>query len=1046
MHLLWRWQRPLALGLGGVREFFRRRRASCGGFSRRLLILSDLSRDTVSSDFEREVTFISGVKADGTISNTSYWGSVSDTAHKWGAATAGTGAAITYTFDAASNFTDTEKQTFITAMDMWEAVANVTFSLGSSNADVKLVRGGTGSGANAGGPHTQGSGSTLGQNSGQWIVNMETSKGGFDLSGSFTTFNGYGLNTILHEVGHVLGLGHGGAYNGAADESTQQFSAYDERMWTSMSYIGWNERSTALYRASYDYKDTRWVADDGSTIETGSTWMPIDILAIQRLYGAAEDSPFDGGDVFGFNTNITGSIAKFFDFTINTNPVITIYDEGTGNTLDLSGFADDADVDLDDGAFSSAGGLTNNIGIAFGTVIETAITGDGDDTLVGNEHDNKFDGGAGADSFDGGAGSDTVTFARSNEGVDIDLGRQDTHAPSGGHAEGDSFTSIENLIGSNFDDRLVAASGLGGSKLEGLKGDDTLFGSAENDVIRGGLGNDVIVGNEGNDKLYGADSNLIINGGFEVVAPPNIDGNGYSQYLPELDGWTLLSGPGRETVHFVGGRCGTVRGQVRYRPRRQDRRHQRQHHAEGRSGRGRRFVPHRFEAQKLDAATAARLEVYWGGTKLTWFETHQGYVDPTAAYVTYYIDVTGGAGTGTDKNRLTFVEIGGADGDGTLLDNVRMYRVDSGELKAEDRDPSSDGDDTFGPGTGSDVVFGHGGNDRATFSDIGGNDHFDGGSGVDTLVMDWHAATTAIIYHGLNVANSAEIGMSESYERTPAIIGDAAQNLYFKEVERFELTGGTAGDTLRGGDLDDILIGNGGDDVLRGGGGVDVLNGGDGFDRATLKLSGGNNTIRLVDTMGSGSVTLGNGTQLISIEALNLEAGDGDDFLDVRGTIVNPADNPYYNRTHTSFAGFGGNDTLAVDFATSYGASFDGGAGSRDTLIMDWSASQRDIYRNVGEDDTYRSFSHSVTVFTEGRYVTTNYYYTTTFTNVERFELTGGTGNDSLAGGALDDVLKTIGGRDTLSAGAGDDLLIVDWSQIDRGMWTYDVNGTAAFH
>ena len=358
----------------------------------------------VSSDFEREVTFITGVNADGTVSNTSYWGARADTAHKWGATTAGTGASITYTFDVASAFTDTEKQTFVTAMDMWSAVANVTFSLGNDAADVKLVRGAVGSGATAGGPHTQGSGSTLGQSSGQWIVNMETSKNGFDLSGSFTTVNGYGLNTILHEVGHVLGFGHGGDYNGAVVPSTQQFSAYDERMWTSMSYIWWSQSTTALHKDDYDYKDTNWVNDSGVQIAAATTWMPLDIIAIQRLYGAAESSPFDGGEVFGFNTNITGSIAKFFDFTINTNPVITIYDEGTGNTLDLSGFADDADVDLDDGGFSSAGGLTNNIGIAFGTVIETAITGDGDDTLVGNEHDNMFDGGAGADSFDGGRG------------------------------------------------------------------------------------------------------------------------------------------------------------------------------------------------------------------------------------------------------------------------------------------------------------------------------------------------------------------------------------------------------------------------------------------------------------------------------------------------------------------------------------------------------------------------------------------------------------------------------------------------------------------
>ena len=94
-----------------------------------------------------------------------------------------------------------------------------------------------------------------------------------------------------------------------------------------------------------------------------------------------------------------------------------------------------------------------------------------------------------------------------------------------------------------------------------------------------------------------------------------------------------------------------------------------------------------------------------------------------------------------------------------------MYRVEVGEPKADDWDPSSDGNDTFAAGAGSDVVYGHGGNDRAIFDDLAGNDHFNGGSGVDTLVMDWHAATTAIVYDALGVNNSSEIGMTESYER-----------------------------------------------------------------------------------------------------------------------------------------------------------------------------------------------------------------------------------------------------------------------------------------
>ena len=1004
---------------------------------------------TVTSAFEQQVAYLTGVNADGTIQNNSWWGQRSDTAHKWGTPTAGTGATLSYTYDAASNLTDTEKDTFVTALDMWSAIANVTFVLGDSNADVKLQRGGSGSGANERGPSTLGSGSTIGQSSGQHIINMETGVVGWDLSGRVDFIGGFGMATIIHEVGHLLGLGHGGNYNGAVDPATQQFSAYDEKMWTTMSYIGFDLRNRAAFRNSYDYTDTNWGSDSddipGSWFPRAAhTWMPLDVVAIQRLYGEAESTPLDGGEVFGFNSNIGGRLQRFFDFTNNTTPVVTLFSTGTNNTLNLSGFSQASRVDLVDGAFSSAAGLVNNIGIAFGTVIESAITGSGADTLRGNAADNLFDGGAGADAFDGLGGSDTVTYERSDAGVDIDLGRQDTRPPSGGHAQGDTLVSIENLIGSQFDDRLVGVTGVGGNELEGLNGNDIIFGSADNDTIRGGLGNDQIYGNEGNDRLYGADSNLILNGGFEVIDSVKVEANGYVQYLDSLDGWGLLSGPGVELftgavagadpfegtygIDLEGYAPGTNVGITQLVDRAAD-------------GASYRLA---FEARKLDAATAARVEVYWGGTKLTWGPAHDTYIDPTTGYLTYYIDVIGGAGSGADKNRLSFVEIGGGDGNGTMLDNVRMYRAHAGIAKAADQDPWSDGSDTFVPGAGSDVVFGNGGDDRAIFNDINTeSDHLDGGSGIDTLVLDWSLAATSIGYSALGVTNSDQIGTASSYYL--ANFGGSNQYLFFREVERFEVKGGSASDNLVGGVLDDILMGNDGDDYLIGGGGIDTLNGGGGFDRASLTLSALGNNIVLKNLMGSGSVTLADGTQLISIEAVSLTGGGGDDYLDVRGTVFNPSDNPYLNRTWTYFAGLGGNDTLAVDFATSYGVEFDGGEGASDLVIMDWSASLQDIFRD-GSDGSYKSYSHSVTLISGGVPYTTEYFYTASIKNVERFDLAGGKGNDSLLGGALDDVLRSNGGRDVLSAASGTDLLVIDWSKIDRAVGTLDAvenNGLA---
>ena len=68
--------------------------------------------------------------------------------------------------------------------------------------------------------------------------------------------------------------------------------------------------------------------------------MILDILAAQRLYGVAPDGPLTGGGhTFGFNSNIGGTIGRFYNFNVNTQPIVTIWENGRNNTLDLSGFS-----------------------------------------------------------------------------------------------------------------------------------------------------------------------------------------------------------------------------------------------------------------------------------------------------------------------------------------------------------------------------------------------------------------------------------------------------------------------------------------------------------------------------------------------------------------------------------------------------------------------------------------------------------------------------------------------------------------------------------
>jgi Ca2+-binding RTX toxin-like protein len=100
----------------------------------------------------------------------------------------------------------------------------------------------------------------------------------------------------------------------------------------------------------------------------------------------------------------------------------------------------------------------------------------GDDTVSGS---------AGADRIDGGVGLDFVDYSFCLAGVNVDLTRA---IQSGGFAEGDRLSGIENLVGSAFNDRL--AGDPGANRLAGGAGDDTLTGRGGADRLDGGTGID----------------------------------------------------------------------------------------------------------------------------------------------------------------------------------------------------------------------------------------------------------------------------------------------------------------------------------------------------------------------------------------------------------------------------------------------------------------------------------------------------------------------------------------------------------------------------
>ncbi|KFG68409.1 calcium-binding protein [Microvirga sp. BSC39] len=131
------------------------------------------------------------------------------------------------------------------------------------------------------------------------------------------------------------------------------------------------------------------------------------------------------------------------------------------------------------------------------------------DTLIGDANKNVLVGGLGADVLNGGDGFDFArydVYHNGRLGVTADLSNSALN--QGRNAIGDSYVSIEGLVGTRFADRLTgddAANNLqgqaGNDRLNGNGGNDTITGGSGHDRINGGYGNDVLKGESGRDSF-----------------------------------------------------------------------------------------------------------------------------------------------------------------------------------------------------------------------------------------------------------------------------------------------------------------------------------------------------------------------------------------------------------------------------------------------------------------------------------------------------------------------------------------------------------------
>ena len=209
--------------------------------------------------------------------------------------------------------------------------------------------------------------------------------------------------------------------------------------------------------------------------------------------------------------------------------------------------------DGDDVIFGEGGndrllGGEGNDTIAGGSGVDVIFGQNGDDTLTGNDGNDFFYGGAGADSFDGGADFDTVNYLPAAAGVTVNM----LTGGTGGEAAGDTFTSIERVLGTGFDDTIV-----------GNGDNNTLLGNGGDDFLQGGGGNDSLFGGAGADT-FGYD---VTSGDADVINQFTtneeiwIFGNDTS-----LDTWTELQAFGSDSgsnviFNFGGGNTLTIIGQ-----------------------------------------------------------------------------------------------------------------------------------------------------------------------------------------------------------------------------------------------------------------------------------------------------------------------------------------------------------------------------------------------------------------------------------------------------------------------------------------------------
>eukprot|EP00439_Symbiodinium_sp_Y106_P090069 s1_g2605.t1 len=674
----------------------------------------------------------------------------------------------------------------------------------------------------------------------------------------------------------------------------------------------------------------------------------------------------------------------------------------------------------------------------------------GNDTLYGMGGNDVLLGGAGADALHGGDGIDRAQYTSSTAGVTVNLAL--TTGQSGGYAQGDILSGIEDVYGSNYADAITGDSnvntlwGYGGNdSIYGQDGDDILYGQDGDDALTGGRGADTIDGGEGLDtvRFTGSDAAVTVNlatgvgtGGFAegdtYISIERADGTTHNDTLIGTDGVNILKG-------LAGGTGGFAEGDTYISIERAD------------------GTTHNDTLIGTDGVNIlkglAGDDTLEGGAGDDWLYGDEGNDVLDGGAGADHFDGGDGVDTvtyatsavGVSASMFTGIGLGG-DAEGDTYSYIENFTGSAFNDTLE----GSGGNNTLTGGLGNDYLLGQLGNDTLIGGDGNdtlrggvGADILDGGAGIDIVHYDLSTAggitlnlNTGVVYGG-DAEGDVLTGIENVYATNyhDNLYGDAGANTLFGNGGNDTIHGGAGNDTVWGGTGDDQLYGNDGNDELFGGAGADTLDGGAGEDWARYDNSAAGISVDLA--LGTGVGGDAEGDTLTNIERVlgsayndtlsgdsgvnTLRGYDGDDIIrghdgddDLYGQDGD--DSLYGGDGADSLNGGEGNDWLWGEGGVDV---IDGGNGFD---AVNYSTSSSAVVLNLATNVNTGGDAEGDTYFSVERLAGSFHADIITGDDAQNI-LWGQAGDDTLSGGGGDDHLLGQEGNDTLEGGAGADIL-----------------------